>query len=79
MRDSLTSHNAIQSIGASFTHPLRFGTPPLDITYMGQRLDKLTTINMSSVGYDVIETLKISLSEGRVFPECMEKNAAAWW
>ncbi len=67
LRNTLRSHPGIKSISASFTHPFDFGTPPMAITYNGERLDKDITINMTSVDFDYIETLKIKLLEGRSF------------
>lgn len=67
LKNNLISHPGTQSISASFTHPFNFGTPPLAITYNGERLDRDITINMTSVDFDYIENLRIKILEGRGF------------
>lgn len=67
LKNSMMSHKGIGIISSSFNHPLRFGSPPLAITYNGHRLDKGTTVNMTSIDYDLVDTLKINVIEGRKF------------
>jgi putative ABC transport system permease protein len=59
----------IDGVTAAFTHPTRFGTQAQDIIFEGRRLDEEMPINITSVDFDFIETLKIKVMKGRSFSE----------
>jgi putative ABC transport system permease protein len=59
----------IESVSAAFTHPTRLGTQAKDVIFEGRRLDDEMPINITSVDFDFIETLKIKVLKGRSFSE----------
>ena len=59
----------IENVTAAFTHPTYFGTQARDVVYEGRKLDEEMPINVTSVDFDFIETLKIEVLEGRSFSQ----------
>ena len=66
-KEQLTNEPRVVNITGAFTHPMRFGTPMQNMMYNGKRLDELIPLNVTSVDYDYIETLKIPIIRGRSF------------
>jgi putative ABC transport system permease protein len=59
----------IENVSAAFTHPTNFGTSATDVVFEGRKLDEEMPINVTSVDFDFIETLKIKVLKGRSFSE----------
>jgi putative ABC transport system permease protein len=66
-KEELANDPRVLNVTGAFTHPTRFGTPMQNMMYKGKRLDELIPINVTSVEYDYIETLKIPIIKGRSF------------
>ena len=66
-KDIVKQNPRIVSVTASFTHPTDFASQIRNVVYKGQRIDKDIPINLTSVEYDFIETLKIKMLKGRSF------------
>jgi putative ABC transport system permease protein len=60
---------AVENVTAAFTHPTNFGTQAQNVVFEGQKLDEKMPINITSVDFDFVETLKIQVLEGRSFSE----------
>jgi putative ABC transport system permease protein len=61
-------------VSASFTHPAWFATAADQVRHRGKRLDEKVPINITSVDYDFIETLKIRILKGRSFSKEYESE-----
>lgn len=57
----------VENVSASFTHPMWFATPSDEVMFNGSRLDENIPINITSVDFNFIETLKINIIAGRSF------------
>jgi putative ABC transport system permease protein len=68
-KNEIKQNPQIESVTAAFTHPTRFGTQAQDIRFEGRRLDDEMPINITSVDFDFIETLRIKVLKGRSFSE----------
>jgi len=66
-KEDLSNDPRVLNVTGAFTHPMRFGTPLQNMMYNGKRLDELVPLNVTSVDYDYIETLKIPIIRGRSF------------
>jgi putative ABC transport system permease protein len=66
-KDIVKQNPRIVSVTASFTHPTDFASQIRNVVYKGKRIDKDIPINLTSVEYDFIETLKIKMLKGRSF------------
>jgi putative ABC transport system permease protein len=60
---------SIENVSAAFTHPTSFGTQAKDVVFEGRKLDEEMPVNITSVDFDFIETLKIEVLQGRSFSE----------
>ena len=67
LKTELEPNPGIQMVSAAFTHPAQFGTNPDKVAFNGRHLNEITPLNMTSVYYDYIETLKIKILRGRSF------------
>jgi len=68
-KTELVRTSRIENVSAAFTHPTSFGTQAKDVVFEGRRLDEEMPINITSVDFDFIETLKIKVLKGRSFSE----------
>jgi ABC-type antimicrobial peptide transport system permease subunit len=68
-KNEVTQAYAVENVTAAFTHPTSFGTRAKDVVFEGRTLDEEMPINITSVDFDFIETLKIEVLEGRSFAE----------
>ncbi|UCE40283.1 MAG: ABC transporter permease [Candidatus Aminicenantes bacterium] len=68
-KNEITNAYAVENVTAAFTHPTSFGTRAKDVVFEGKKLDEKMPINITSVDFDFIETLKIQVLEGRSFAE----------
>ncbi|NIM91500.1 MAG: FtsX-like permease family protein [Candidatus Aminicenantes bacterium] len=66
-KDIVKQNPRIVSVTASFTHPTDFATQVKNVVYKGKRIDEDIPINLTSVEYGFIETLKIKMLKGRSF------------
>jgi putative ABC transport system permease protein len=66
-KTELTQNPHVQMVSASFTHPSWFATAADQVRYKGKRLDEKVPVNITSVDYDFVETLKIKILKGRSF------------
>ncbi len=66
-RDIVKQNPRILSVTAGFTHPTDFASQIRNIVYKGKRIDEDIPINLTSVEYGFIETLKIKMLKGRSF------------
>ena len=67
LKTELEAKPGIEKVAAAFTHPARFGTKPDNVVFKGRRLNEITPLNLTSVYYEYIETLKINILRGRSF------------
>ena len=68
-KNEIKQTSQIENVTAAFTHPTYFGTQAKDVVFEGRKLDEEMPINVTSVDFDFIETLKIEVLEGRSFAE----------
>ena len=68
-KNEINKTSQIESVSAAFTHPTYFGTQAKDVVFKGRKLDEEMPINVTSVDFDFIETLKIEILRGRSFSE----------
>jgi putative ABC transport system permease protein len=68
-KNEIKQTSQIENVTAAFTHPTSFGTWAKDIVFEGRKLDEEMPINVTSVDFDFIETLKIEVLKGRSFAE----------
>ena len=68
-KNEIKQTSEIENVTAAFTHPTYFGTQAKDVVFEGRKLDEEMPINVTSVDFDFIETLKIEVLEGRSFAE----------
>lgn len=68
-KNDIKQSSQIENVTAAFTHPTYFGTQAKDVVYEGRKLDEEMPINVTSVDFDFIETLKIEVLQGRSFSE----------
>jgi ABC-type antimicrobial peptide transport system permease subunit len=68
-KEEITRAHVVENVTAAFTHPTSFGTQAQDVYFEGRILDQEMPINITSVDFDFIETLKIQVLEGRSFAE----------
>ncbi len=66
-KDIIEHDPRIVSVTASFTHPTDFSSQIRNVVYKGKRIDEDIPVNMTSVEYGFIETLKIKMLKGRSF------------
>jgi len=66
-KDIVKQNPRIESVTASFTHPTDFATQVKNVVYKGKRIDEAIPLNLTSVEYGYIETLKIKMLKGRSF------------
>jgi putative ABC transport system permease protein len=74
LKNELTQDPHVQMVSASFTHPAWFATAADQVRHRGKRLDEKVPINITSVDYDFIETLKIRILKGRSFSKEYESE-----
>ena len=68
-KNEIKQTSEIENVTAAFTHPTYFGTQAKDVVFEGRKLDEEMPINVTSVDFDFIETLKIEVLQGRSFSE----------
>jgi ABC-type antimicrobial peptide transport system permease subunit len=68
-KDIVKQNPRIVSVTASFTHPTDFASQVKSVVYKGQRIDENIPLNLTSVEYGFIETLKIKMLKGRSFSQ----------
>jgi putative ABC transport system permease protein len=66
-KDIVKQNPRIVSVTASFTHPTDFATQVKNVVYKGKRIGEDIPLNLTSVEYGFIETLKIKMLKGRSF------------
>ena len=66
-KDSVEQSPRIVSVTASFTHPTDFATQVKNVVYKGKSIGEDIPLNLTSVEYGFIETLKIKMLKGRSF------------
>jgi ABC-type antimicrobial peptide transport system permease subunit len=66
-KNEIAPVHAVENVTAAFTHPTSFGTRAKDVVFEGRKLDEEMPINITSVDFDFIETLKIAMVNGRSF------------
>jgi putative ABC transport system permease protein len=67
LKNELKRDPSVEMVTASFNHPTWFASPTDNVVFKGKRLDESTPVNITSVDYDFIETLKIKMLKGRSF------------
>jgi ABC-type antimicrobial peptide transport system permease subunit len=68
-KNEVIRSHAVENVSAAFTHPTSFGTQAKDVVFEGRKLDEEMPINITSVDFDFIQTLKIKVLKGRSFSE----------
>jgi putative ABC transport system permease protein len=68
-KNEVVRSHAVENVTAAFTHPTSFGTQAKDVVFEGRKLDEEMPINITSVDFDFIETLKIEVLRGRSFSQ----------
>jgi ABC-type antimicrobial peptide transport system permease subunit len=68
-KNEIANAYAVENVTAAFTHPTSFGTRAKDVIFEGRKLDEEMPVNITSVDFDFIETLKIEVLQGRSFAE----------
>jgi ABC-type antimicrobial peptide transport system permease subunit len=68
-KNEIANFYAVENVTAAFTHPTSFGTRAKDVVFEGRKLDEEMPVNITSVDFDFIETLKIEILKGRSFAE----------
>jgi ABC-type antimicrobial peptide transport system permease subunit len=68
-KNEIANSYAVENVTAAFTHPTSFGTRAKDVVFEGRKLDEEMPVNITSVDFDFIETLKIEVLKGRSFAE----------
>jgi len=68
-KNEIKQTSQIENVTAAFTHPTYFGTQAKDVVFESRKLDEEMPINVTSVDFDFIETLKIEVLQGRSFSE----------
>lgn len=68
-KDIVKQNPRIVSVTASFTHPTDFASQVKSVVYKGKRIDEDIPLNLTSVEYGFIETLKIKMLKGRSFSQ----------
>jgi putative ABC transport system permease protein len=66
-KDIVKQSPRIVSVTASFTHITDFASQVKNVVYKGKRIDEDIPLNLTSVEYGFIETLKIKMLKGRSF------------
>jgi ABC-type antimicrobial peptide transport system permease subunit len=66
-KDIVEQNPRIVSVAASFTHPTDFATQVKNVVYKGKRIGEDIPLNLTSVEYGYIETMKIKILKGRSF------------
>ena len=66
-KNEILRNPRIENVSAAFTHPTSFGTQAKDVVFESRKLDEEMPVNITSVDYDFIETLKIEVLRGRSF------------
>ncbi len=66
-KDIVEQNSRIVSVAASFTHPTDFATQVKNVVYKGKKIGEDIPLNLTSVEYGFIETLKIKMLKGRSF------------
>ncbi len=66
-KDSVEQSPRIVSVTASFTHPTDFATQVKNVVYKGKSIGEDIPLNLTSVEYGFIETLRIKMLKGRSF------------
>ncbi len=66
-KDIIEQNPRIVSVAASFTHPTDFATQVKNVVYKGKRIGEDIPLNLTSVEYGYIETMKIKILKGRSF------------
>jgi len=67
IKNEMERNPNVEQVSASFTHPMWFATPSGKVVFNGSRLDENMPINITSVDFNFIETLKINIIAGRSF------------
>ncbi len=66
-RNAVEDYPGIENVSGSFTPISGFQAPSSEIKYKGRKLESSVPISMTSVEYNFVETLKMTLIEGRSF------------
>ncbi len=66
-KDIVEQNPRIVSVTASFTHPTDFATQVKNVVYKGKSIGEDIPLNLTSVEYGYIETMKIKILKGRSF------------
>jgi ABC-type antimicrobial peptide transport system permease subunit len=68
-KNEIKRDSRIENVSAAFTHPTSFGTQAKEVVCAGRKLDEEMPVNVTSVDFDFIETLRIEILEGRSFSQ----------
>jgi len=66
-RQQIEQIPGVLNMSASFHHPTSFGSRNEDVFFRGKNVEKSTSVYITSVDFDYLETLRIQILKGRSF------------